>query len=139
MKVNSKLRLTCIALGALALSSVAPFAANTPKTPDERGTIKSVDATAHTLVVTDLKNNSECKFLWNDQTKFTGRGKTAAAADLKTGERVRVTCSGSDDLLIMERVRIAPAKVEKTTAQLLAREARDAPRRMHDRAPASPL
>ena len=70
MKVNSKLRLTCIALGALALSSVAPFAANTPKTPDERGTIKSVDATAHTLVVTDLKNNSECKFLWNDQTKL---------------------------------------------------------------------
>lgn len=81
MKLNSSLRLTCIALGAPALSAVALFAANAPKTQDERGTIKSVDADAPSGVVTGLKNKSEYKFLWNDQTKFTGRGKTATAAD----------------------------------------------------------
>jgi hypothetical protein len=117
MKLNSNLRLPCIVLGALALSSAALFAADAPKTQDERGTIKSVDATAHTLVVSDLKNKTEHKFVWNDQTKFTERGKTATAADLKIGERVRISYSGSGDLLTMQRVHIAPVKAEKPAAE----------------------
>ena len=114
MKLKSNLRITSLALGALALSTAALYAANAPKTQDERGTIKSVDAAAHTLVVTDLKNKSDYKFLWNDQTKFTGRGKTATAAELKPGERVRINYTGSGDLLTMQRVHIAPAKAEKS-------------------------
>lgn len=114
MKLNSNLRLTCLALGALVLSTAALYAANAPKTQDERGTIKSVDATAHTLVVTDLKNKTEHKFLWNDQTKFTERNKPATAAELKPGERVRINYTGSGDLRTMQRVHIAPAKAEKS-------------------------
>lgn len=117
MKLNSNLRITCLALGALALSSAALCAATTPKTQDERGTIKSVDVAAQTLVVTDLKNKTEHKFLWNDQTKFTERGKTATAAALKAGERVRINYTGSGDLLTMQRVHIAPAKPENSVAK----------------------
>jgi len=114
MKLKSNLRLTCLALGALALSSVALHAANTPKAANERGTIKSVDAAARTVVVTDLKNKTEHTFLWNDHTKFTERGKTATAADLKPGERVRITYSGRGEQSTMQRVHIAPPKTERS-------------------------
>ncbi len=117
MKLNNNLRLTSLALGALALSTAALHAANAPKTQDERGTIKSVDTIAHTLVVTDLNNKTEHKFLWNDQTVFTERGKTTTAADLKAGERVRINYTGTGALLTMQRVNIAPAKAEKSAAE----------------------
>lgn len=114
MKLNSNLRLTCLALGALALSTAALYAANAPKTQDERGSIKSVDAAPHTLVVADLKNKSEHKFQWNDQTQFTERGKTATAADIKAGERIRLIYKASGELPTVERARFVPAKREKT-------------------------
>lgn len=119
MKLSPNLRITTvIALYALALSlalsPVALFAAEA-RPQGERGTIKSVDAEAHTLVVTDRLDNREHKFKWNDQTKFNERGKTATAADLKAGERVRVTYMGSGDLPTLQRVQIAPARTEKPT------------------------
>lgn len=118
MKLTTNLHITTvIALCALALSPAALSAADTPKTHDERGTIKSVDADAHTLVVTGRKDESEHKFLWNDQTKFTERSKAVTAAELKTGERVRITYAGSGDLPTMQRVHLAPAKVGKSTAE----------------------
>lgn len=117
MKLSSSLHFISIVMGALALGSAGVFAADAPKTRDERGMIKSVDATAHTLVISDLKNRSEHKFQWNDQTKFTEHGKTATAAALKGGERVRITCSGTGDLLTMQRVQIAPAKAGKPVAE----------------------
>ena len=116
MKLNTNIQLACLALSAFTLGSSPVFAANGPKSQEERGTIKSVDATAHTVVVTDLKNNSEHKFVWTDQTKFSERGKNVSAAELKAGERVRITYSGSGELLTMQRVRIAPAKTEKPAA-----------------------
>ncbi len=117
MKLNSNLRIAALgALCAVALTPAALFAAN-PRLHEDRGTIKSVDADAHTLVVTDLKNKSEHKFQWNDQTKFTERGKTATASDLKAGERVRLTYKGSGDMPTMQRVHIAPAKTEKAASE----------------------
>ena len=116
MKLTSNLRITtAITFCALALSPVAVFAAN-PRPHDERGTVKSVDAHTHTLIVTDSKDNSEHKFQWNTQTRFTERGKAAAVSDLKAGERVRITYSGSGDMPTMQRVHIAPAKAEKSGA-----------------------
>ena len=116
MKLTSKLRLTtAVALCALALSNAGVFAAGASPAHSERGLIKSVDADAHTLVVTDRSESKEHKFLWNDQTKFTGRGKTVTAADLKAGEHVRISYSGSGDPPIMQRVLITPARVEKST------------------------
>jgi hypothetical protein len=114
MKPNTNLRLTALSVWcALAVCPTAVLAAN-PRPHEEHGTIKSVDATAHTLVITDLKNHAEHKFQWNDQTKFSASGKTAMATDLKAGERVRLTYSQSGELPTIERARIMPAKPDKT-------------------------
>ena len=117
MKLTSNLRQTAaIALCALALSPAALFAAN-PQPHEARGAIKSVDAENHWLVVTDRKDNSEHKFLWNDQSKFTERGKAVTATDLKAGERVRLTYKPGGDMPTMQRVHIAPAKAEKSASE----------------------
>src|SRR6266571_1192301 len=72
MKLNSHIHQTAVAaLCVLALSPALMFADNTPKPSEKRGIIKSVDMDAHTIVVMERKNNSEQKFLWNDQTKFS--------------------------------------------------------------------
>ena len=59
--------------------------AHEPKPIEERGIIKSVDMSAHTLVVTEHKENTDQKFQWNDQTKFSERNKSASPSDLKAG------------------------------------------------------
>ncbi len=118
MKLTANLRMTTLAaLCALALSPAVLFAANAPKTHEARGAIKSVDADAHTLVVSDLKDKSEHKFQWNDQTKFSERGKAVTATELKAGERVRITYAPGGDRPTMQRVHIAPAKAEKSTTE----------------------
>ena len=96
------------------------FAAGTTHPSRERGIIKSVDTEAHTLVVTDRKNNSERAFQWNDQTKFSERDKSAGASDLKAGERVHLTYSPSGDTPILQSVQIAPAKTETHGANKLS-------------------
>lgn len=103
------------ALCALALSPALLFAADS-RPHEERGTIKSVDAAAHTIVITGGKDNAEHKFQWNDQTKFSDRGKTVTASDLKAGERIRLTYKSGGDTPTIERARLAPAKSEKSAA-----------------------
>lgn len=117
MKLNSNFHLTFRALAVmagLALSTASVFAGSCRKTHSERGTVSSVDVDAHTLVITDLKKNTEHKFLWNELTRFTERGKTSSAADLKPGERVRIRYAGSGEGVTLRRVHIAAAKAMKS-------------------------
>ena len=117
MKLNSHIHKTAVAaLCVLALTPALVFAAGTTHPSRERGIIKSVDMEAHTLVVTDRKNNSERAFQWNDQTKFSERDKSAGASDLKAGERVRLTYSPGGDTPILQSVHIAPARTETHSA-----------------------
>jgi hypothetical protein len=117
MKLASNLRITtAIALSALALSLAALTSASTPKSHAERGTIKSVDVTDHTLVVTDQKGNAEHKYQWNDQTKFTEHGKVVTPTDLKVGEQVHISYKRGGDMPTLEHVFIAPAKADKQSA-----------------------
>jgi hypothetical protein len=114
MKLNSHIHQTPVAaLCVLALSPALMFADNTPKPSEKRGIIKSVDMDAHTIVVMERKNNSEQQFLWNDQTKFSERDKSASASDLKEGERVRLSYTAGGDTPILQSVHITPAKTEK--------------------------
>ena len=117
MKSTSNLRITTvIALSVLALGLAALSAANALRTHSERGTIKSVDAADHSLVVTDQNNKAEHKFQWNDQTKFTEHGKAVTPTDLKVGEQVHISYKRDGDMPVMEHVHIVPAKAEKHTA-----------------------
>ena len=114
MKLNSHIHKTAAAaLCVLTLSPALVFAAGTTHPSRERGIIKSVDMDAHTLVVTDRKNNSQRTFQWNDQTKFSERDKSASASDLKEGERVHLSYTAGGDTPILQSVHIAPAKTEK--------------------------
>ena len=122
MKLNTPINKTVTtALCVLALSPALVFAGNTTKPGEERGVIKSVDMSAHTLVVTEYKKNAEQKFLWNDQTKFTERDKSASASALKEGESVRLKYSpGGEDTPLLQSVHIAPAKTAKPVASNLS-------------------
>ena len=118
MKLNTNLGKIVVAV--LCLSSLAPalvFAGNAAKPGEERGVIKSVDMTAHTLVVTEHKKNTEQTFQWNDQTKFMERDKNASASALKAGEHVRLTYTAGSPTPTLKNVHIAPAKTEKPSAK----------------------
>jgi Cu/Ag efflux protein CusF len=115
MKTPSDSQLTgLVVLSAVALSSATLLAAN-PRAHDMRGTIKSVDANAHTLVITDHKDKSDQTFQWNDQTRFVEHGKSTTASELKAGERVQLHYSASGDQRTLQRVHIVPATGEKST------------------------
>ncbi len=117
MKLNSHIHKTAAAaLCVLTLSPALVFAAGTTHPSRERGIIKSVDMDAHTLVVTDRKNNSQRTFQWNDQTKFSEGKKSAGASNLKPGERVQLTYSPGGETPILQNVHIAPAKTETHSA-----------------------
>jgi hypothetical protein len=117
MKITSALRVGTLGVfGASALAAAALLAAN-PRAHEQHGTIKSVDATAHTLVVADLKDKSEHKFQWNDQTRFTEHGKAADATELKAGEHIRFTYKGSGDMPTIEHATLLPAKAGKYSTE----------------------
>ena len=121
MKLNTHIhKMAVAALCVLALSPALVLATGTPKPVGERGIIKSVDVDAHTLVVTEHKNNSEQKFQWNDQTKFSERNKNTSANALKEGERVHLTYVPGGDTPILQSVHITPAKTEKHSANNLS-------------------
>lgn len=118
MKRKTNLHKTVVAaLCVLSLSPALVFAGNTSKPSEERGVIKSVDMTAHTLVVTEHKKNSEQTFQWNDQTKFMERTKSASASALKAGEHVRLTYTAGSPTPTLQSVHITPAKSEKPSAR----------------------
>ncbi len=111
MKPNSTGRIVCIALGLLTLGSASLSAAEAPKQHSQRGTITSLDPSAKSLVVSDSKDKVEHRLFWDDQTKFLLHGKSALAADLKVGERVRLSHSDTGDLPSLLRVQIVPERV----------------------------
>lgn len=115
MKLSAHFRMAALIPACmLVLSPAALFAAESTKLKEERGTIKSVDAEAHTLIITDRKESAEHKFQWNDQSKFTERGKAVTASELKAGERIRLTYKPGGDMPSIERARLVPAKTEKS-------------------------
>jgi Cu/Ag efflux protein CusF len=121
MKLNTHIYKKAVtALCILSLSPALVFAADGPKPIEERGIIKSVDLDTHTLVVTGHKNNSEQKFQWTDQTKFSTRRKNTSASALKEGERVHLTYTPGGDSPVLQAVRITPARTEKHSANDLS-------------------
>ena len=117
MKFNTHLHKTVVtALCVLSLSPALVFAGGTTKPLKEGGIIKSVDMTAHTLVVTEHKNHADQTFQWNDQTKFRERHKSASPSDLKPGERVHLIYTAGGSTPILQTVHIAPVKTEKHAA-----------------------
>lgn len=119
MKLNTHIHKTAVtALSVLSLSPALVFAAGTPKPIEERGTIKSVDMSAHTLVVAEHRKNAGQKFQWNDQTKFSERDKSASASALKEGERVHLTYTPGGTP-VLQSVHITPARTEKHSARNL--------------------
>lgn len=108
MKPNSNLRLACLALGVLTLSSAALPAADAPMVHYEHGIIRSVDPAAKTMVLADFKDLTGQRLLWNDQTKFLAHGKAVSPAELKAGERVRLTHTAGGDLPTIQRAHIVP-------------------------------
>ena len=121
MKLNNHIhKRATTAICVLSLSPALLFGADAPKPIEERGIIKSVDMSAHTLVVTERKNSSEKKFEWNDQTKFSERNQTTSASALKEGERVHLTYAPGGDTPILQSVHISPARTEKHSANKLS-------------------
>jgi len=102
-------------LGALALSPVLLLAANPSKPVEEHGVLKSIDQPAHTLVITEHKNQ-EKKFQWNDQTKFRQQEKTVAADALKAGETLHFSYTPGGDTPLLNSVNILPAKAKQHSA-----------------------
>ena len=106
-------RIPRAALAALCIFSLSPAllcAADTAQPAVVHGTIKSVDTAAHTLVVTERKNNAEQTFQWSDQTLFTERGQSATADALKPSEHVELTYAPGGGTPILQSVHIAPPR-----------------------------
>lgn len=106
-------RTTLAALCALALSPAALFAGNAPKSTEGRGVIKSVDNSAHQIVVNDHKTKVDGTFRWNDQTKFIEHGKTVSASALKERMTVRLSYAPSSGTPMLKRVKLSPDKEQK--------------------------
>ncbi len=122
MKITWNLHtISLLAVITAALAASAALAVDASSHRDF-GIIKSVDAAAHTLVVSNHRKTSEPTFLWNDQTKFIEHGKAATAADLRPGERVRIAYSGTADSLIVETLHIGMVRDEKSVPKNLELE-----------------
>jgi hypothetical protein len=118
MKFNTHLHTTvATALCVLSLAPALVLAGSTTKPLKERGIIKSVDPTAHTLVVTEHKNHADQTFQWNDQTKFRERDKTVSANALKPSERVHLMYTAGGSAPTLQAIHIAPMRTAKHTAR----------------------
>ena len=114
MNTTFSIRKTSIAaLCALALSPAALFAGNTAKTTVDRGVIKSVDMSAHQLVVTGEKGKTDETFQWNDQTKFIEHDKAVTASALQAGMSVHVKFAPGTGTPTMTTVKLSPAKPQQ--------------------------
>jgi len=81
-----------------------------PKMSHETGTITSVNAAKHELVVNDSRSNKPQTFTWNDSTKFRENEKPVAAAGLKAGQQLHLTYKPGTGASLLEDVMILPAK-----------------------------
>ena len=115
MKTNLSLirKTALVALCALALSPAAMFAADAPKSAEERGIIKAVDNNGQQIVVTDQKTKADGTFKWNDQTKFIEHGTPVSATALKAGLPVHITYAPSSGTPMLKRVKLSPDKEQK--------------------------
>ena len=116
MKIHPHIRTKAIqALCVLALSPALLMAQGTStpaKGGEAQGIVKSVDQSAHTLVLTGHKKNPDQVFQWNAQTKFTGSKPATDASALKAGEHVHITYTGGMPP-VLQSVQIAPEKGDK--------------------------
>lgn len=76
-----------VALVAVAALVFAPAVASAAELS---GTVKSVNATAKSCVVTG-PDGGDHTVTWDDKTEVTVDGKKGTAADLKAGAKVKVT------------------------------------------------
>lgn len=105
MKLNSILHST---LDVLMLGSQSAFASGKPNRFFEIFIAQTLDPTAETPVVKDLRDNTEQRLVWKKQTKFVEPGKTVSPAEQRAGKRVRSTYSTGGILPTIQRVFIAP-------------------------------
>jgi len=121
MKTNYKSSTALsVALCALGLSVGAGFAGDKSTMHHESGTISSVDAAKHQLVISDSANNKPQTFAWNDSTKFMENSKPVAAGQLKSGERVRLSYEAGAGTPVLREVAILP-QVAKTSTPYKAK------------------
>jgi len=99
-----------VALCTLGLGVSACFAGDTAKTSHESGTITSVNAAKHELVVNDSRSNKPQTFTWNNSTKFRENEKTVAASELKAGQQLHLSYKPGTGASLLEDVMILPAK-----------------------------
>jgi hypothetical protein len=80
-----------VILGLYAFAALTVSAADTPAGQSKVGTIKSIDATAKTFVLT-IEGKPALTFKFDDKTAYTLDGKEAKQADVvKEGAAVTVT------------------------------------------------
>jgi len=101
-----------VALCTLGLGLSVASAADQPKLNHQSGTISSVDSAKHEIVVADSFNNKHETFTWNNATKFRQNEKTIAAAQLKSGEHVRLSYRTGTGMPMLEEVVILPATAQ---------------------------
>lgn len=114
MKPLKYLRTTVlVALCALAFNPMSLLAGNankTAKAAEKRGVIKSVDAAAHHVTITDQKTKAVHSYSWNDKTKFTEQDKAVGASALREGQKVSVSYSTGAGTPVLKHVKLLPAK-----------------------------
>jgi hypothetical protein len=101
-----------VALCAAVLTPAALFAGHA-KTSSDHGVIKSVDANAHQLVVTDKKSKIDQTFQWNDQTRFMEHDKSVTASALMPGMPVHVTFEPGTATPTIKKAELWPAKTQQ--------------------------
>lgn len=97
-----------VAACALGVSIGSSFAGTKPKLNHDAGTIQSVDAVKHEVVITDKSNKTQT-FSWNDSTRFRESNKRVSAVDLKRGESVHLRYKAEPGTPLLEEVTIIPA------------------------------
>lgn len=97
-----------VALCALGLSIGSSFAGNKPKLNHEMGTVQSIDAAKHELIIKDKANKTQ-SFTWNNATQFRESNKAVSAAQVKTGETVHLSYQESAGTPLLHHVTVVPA------------------------------
>jgi len=86
MITKSRITKVACAICLLGMTVTGVYAAAS----QERGVVKSVNTSTHTLTLTGAAGKSDQTFTWSDTTKFTENGKSVSAAMVKPGAHVRI-------------------------------------------------
>lgn len=111
MKSQSHLpKVILTALCAGGLLGATAFAADSPRSQHEQGTIESIDTKVSKLTLREAHNHATQVFTWNKDTKFLQHAKQLAkpkaieAADLKAGEHVSVFYAKQGDQWLARKI-----------------------------------